>query len=111
MEKEELNTLIENADMHILKWCEENEIEITNIMGVGVFESWNNQYASFIFFPTSNDLENNQNNGNTKKIEKEYLSYLSSNNYPHSIFPVVFIFDSHQNVEENYNGSYFSRLR
>jgi hypothetical protein len=45
-------------------------------------------------------------------VQQEFLSILGAGGYPAAWLPdVAFDIDSHENVERNYDGSYFYRLR
>jgi len=50
--------------------------------------------------------------GTTGEIEADFRDILKQLRYPFRRFPRVgFVFDSDENVQKNYEGSYFYRLR
>jgi hypothetical protein len=50
--------------------------------------------------------------GTTAAMQREFLSILSREGYPLDwLHDIAFSIDSHENVERNYEGSYFYRLR
>jgi hypothetical protein len=66
----------------------------------------------WIFFPTDDDLNQHIRSGATEAIEADFRNILKQLKYPFRRFPRVgFVFDSDENVQKNYEGSYFYRLR
>ena len=109
--KENYNKSVKVTDSEFINWCETKGILIFRIEHVITWEDWDDGIGVYIFTETNKEL-----NDLTKKdkdyLKSEYLNGLKRNNYPFDKFPnVSFVFDSDQNVKENYEGSYFYRLR
>jgi hypothetical protein len=102
---------IKSADGRFLSWANSNGIVVSRIEHVAVFEEWSRGAGIYIFFPTDEDLERHRSIGKLANMETLYRQYLSDAEYPSERFPVLFDFDSHENVVKNYQGSYFYRLR
>jgi len=79
---------------------------------VATFEKWDDGMGVWIFFPTDADLKEYTESGVTQGIEADFRDILKQLKYPFRKFPRVgFVFDSDENVQKNYKGSYFYRLR
>jgi hypothetical protein len=112
MIKERCFTLIDEVNSSILSWAKEKGISIFRIENVATFENWDNGIGVYIFYPNDEYKEKSDSQGFNSQIEKQYLDLLKILGYPFDKFPnVTFYFDSHENVINNYEGSYFYRLR
>jgi hypothetical protein len=66
----------------------------------------------FIFYKTDADVAAGNTDGFSETIRQKMLGDLADLEYPRlAETEVRFIFDSHENVVKNYEGSYFYRLR
>ena len=84
-----------------------HEVHIT-----ATFEKWDDGIGVWIFFPTDDELNAYGKKGATEAIETDLRNILKQLKYPFRRFPRVnFVFDSDENVQKNYEGSYFYRLR
>jgi len=84
-----------------------HEVHIT-----ATFEKWDDGIGVWIFFPTDDDLKEHTRKGATEEIESDFRNILMQLKYPFKRFPRIgFVFDSDENVQKNYEGSYFYRLR
>ncbi|MBK7668750.1 MAG: hypothetical protein IPJ32_16295 [Sphingobacteriaceae bacterium] len=105
------NESIKNTETEFLNWCLRNGIPIFKINYVVTWEKWDDGIGVYIFTKTNKELKELEGKG-LEEIKVEFLEGLRRNNYPFDLFPnVVFEFDTDQNVQENYEGSYFYRLR
>ncbi|MEO9503259.1 hypothetical protein [Nonlabens ulvanivorans] len=109
--KENYNKSVKKTDQEFIADCKKNGVLIFKIQHVITWEQWDDGIGVYIFTKTNKEL-NGLSKTDIKNLKTEYLSGLKRNNYPFDKFPnIVFEFDSHQNVQENYEGSYFYRLR
>jgi hypothetical protein len=104
--------IIDEAERDIMAWATKNSVPVHRVEFVAVFEEWNNDLPVWVFYETDEDIRICEANGSSKNLETRFMEILRERNYPFDEFPeVLFVFDSHENVEKNYQGSYFSRLR
>ena len=79
---------------------------------VAAFEEWSKRLSVFVFYERDTDVERYAKDGTSKLIQDQFLGILRSLRYPFTKFPEVgFVFDSHETVERDHEGSYFRRLR
>jgi hypothetical protein len=104
--------IIDQAKNQLLQWAQLQRIAIHTIEYVAVFENWTKDIGVWIFFETDKELRSCEHSSLVDQIKTQYLCILRELNYPFDLFPnVIFQFDSHENVQRNYQGSYFYRLR
>ena len=102
---------IERAKLGLLAWAKEAGIPIRALEYVATFESWDDGIGVWIFYETNADLESAKVTSNGL-VRERLLAELRAANYPFKDFPEIsFEFDSHENVEANYQGNYYYRLR
>lgn len=108
--KEELQwDLIKKAKKLFMLWAENNNINIYDIHFVPMSDF---RLEVYIFYEKNDDINKNQLSGQTEQVKVAFLEELSKLDYKkHFSKEVSFIFDSNENVVENYEGSYFFRLR
>jgi len=108
--KEELQwALIKEAKKLLMIWAENNNINIYDIHFVPMGDF---RLEVYIFYEKNDDIKKNQLSGQTEQVKAIFLEKLSKLDYKkHFDKGVSFIFDSNENVVENYEGSYFLRLR
>ena len=105
------NDSIKNTEAEFLNLCLNKGIPIFKIHYVATWEKWDDGIRVYIFTKTIKELQVLYSEG-LNEIKLVFLEGLRKNNYPFDSFPnVVFEFDSDQNIQENYEGSYFYRLR
>jgi len=105
-------SIIDQAKERLLRFGPAAGIQIHSIHYVATFEEWDDGIGVWVFFPTDRELAEHTGSATTKTLEDEYLKVLRELNYPFHKFPrVTFVFDSDENVQRNYEGSYFYRLR
>ncbi len=104
--------IITRAEEMLLELERAKGISIHHIEFVATFEKWDDGMGVWIFFPTDADLREYSESGVTNRIEAEFRGMLKQLKYPFRKFPRVgFVFDSDENVQKNFEGSYFYRLR
>jgi hypothetical protein len=102
---------LKSAEKAFRTWAASQKILIERIAYVATFEDWDSCTGVYVFFPKDSDLQCYKTDGMIAQIEAQYRGTLSDAKYPFERWPVIFTFDSHQNVVENYEGNYFYRLR
>jgi hypothetical protein len=102
---------LKSAEKAFRAWMASKSIPVERIEYVATFEDWDTNTEVYVFFPTNADLERHKTDGAIQEIEAHYRQLLSDAHYPFDRWPVVFLFDSHENVLKNYEGNYFYRLR
>jgi hypothetical protein len=104
--------IIEQARRVLMACAAERSTSIHEIDYVATFEDWDDGIAVWVFFPLDQDLRLYEGNGVVDGLRVEYLRILNDLGYPFDRFPrVTFVFDSDENVQRNFEGSYFYRLR
>jgi hypothetical protein len=105
-------SIIDDAREALLSFAEARGVSIRQIEYVASFEDWDNGMGVWIFFPRDSDLSTYRHKGITDNLQKAYLNILAQLDYPFEKFPnITFIFDSDENVQRNFEGSYFYRLK
>ena len=104
--------IITRARAMLLELEASKGITIHEVQFTATFEKWDDGIGVWIFFPTDADLSEHDQRGTTGEIEVDFRNILKQLRYPFRRFPRVgFVFDSDENVQKNYEGSYFYRLR
>jgi hypothetical protein len=66
----------------------------------------------WLFYDTDRNVADFDRDGTTARMQQEFLSILGADGYSAAWLPdVTFSVDSYENVQRNYQGSYFYRLR
>jgi hypothetical protein len=105
---------IEQALSDVLDDMKLRGIAINHTEIVTTSEEWDDSLGIWFFFEDDSELATRRMDGTTVAIEALFKDRLEAakNPYFFSKLPkVVFEFDSHENVQRNYQGSYFLRLR
>jgi hypothetical protein len=101
--------IIEKAKDSLLKYPKKNNINISAIHFIPMLDS---SIEVYVFYEKDDDIVQNQINGTTERIKEDFLEIVSDlgyfNNFKDNI---SFIFDSHEKVVNNFEDSYFLRLR
>lgn len=72
----------------------------------------NTKFRAYIFYKNDKDIQANEDNGVSKKIEKfVYKELERQGRGQKGQLSVVFEFDSDENVNSNYDGDYYLRMR
>lgn len=96
----------------LIDWAEKNNIILIEVDFVIPFVLTDKSMSVWLFFDTAKRVQEYEYNGISQKVKEKYLNILSEMNYPNEyISEVAFIIDSDENVKQNYEGSYFFRLR
>ncbi len=104
--------IVGRAKQRLLELESDKGISIHEVDIVASFESWDDGMGVWVFFPTDEDLKRHSGDGTTEAIERDFRNLLKELKYPFRRFPRLgFVFDSDENVQKNYEGSYFYRLR
>jgi hypothetical protein len=104
--------IIEEAEIFVMKWAENQGTPLYKIEYVATFEKWDNGIGVYIFFESEEEKYKAQNINFFERIKQYYLSILKELKYPFNKFPeIIFFYDSDENVKKNYEGTYFYRLR
>ncbi len=103
---------IDIAKQRTLDWAKTKNIKLFRIEFVIPFVLTGKSLAVYLFFDTNKLLDEYYTDGTTQKVKGKYLESLTQINYPIDYLnEITFIFDSDENVQKNYEGSYFYRLR
>ena len=104
--------IIEKVESSVIRWAAEKNIKIENIEIVVPFVDDEYDLHVVVFFPTNSELDIYRQDGTTTRVEEKYISSLKHHEYPEAwIEQVTLEFDSKENVDVNYEGSYFYRMR
>jgi hypothetical protein len=104
--------VIEDARARILDWSRKREVPLHRVEFVVPFVPSDFSLSVWFFYETNAQLARAQTGGGTKELTSAFMSILRTIGYSDQWLPEVqFGFDSHENVEANYEGSYFYRLR
>ena len=104
--------IIDRAEIKILEKYKLETISIFKVDFCATFEQCSDGIGVFIFFESNKDLQDAEIKNLFTKIKGDFLKILKEENYPFDDFPNIrFEFDSDENVRDNYEGSYFYRLR
>ncbi|MCX7745413.1 MAG: hypothetical protein N2645_00780 [Clostridia bacterium] len=110
MKKEELQwDLLEKAKIVLMNWTRANNINLFTVHFVPMHDF---SLEVYVFYESDFDITQNKRNGISDTIKQVFLKALNDLNYM-NIFSnnITFTFDSNENVMNNYQGSYFLRLR
>lgn len=105
---------IEQALSDVLDDMKVRGVRVRHTEVVTTSEEWDESLGIWFFFEDDGELTKRRMDGTTVAIESLFMDRLEAakNPYFFSKLPKVgFEFDSHENVQRNYQGSYFLRLR
>ncbi len=112
MTRNEQFAYIEAARQHVLGWARSNGIALHRIEYVVPFVDTDFRLSVWFFYETDAQLQKARALRWSQRLMKTMKSCLRSLGYAEEcISAVSFTFDSHENVERDYQGSYFYRLR
>jgi hypothetical protein len=104
----------------IIKLARARTVEFTESIGaplveltyVASFENFSRRIEPWFFYQTDEQIPICESNGTSGRLRDFLKQTLIELDYSFEAFPeVVFHFDSKQNLDANYHGSYFLRLR
>jgi hypothetical protein len=102
---------LKQAKQAFTAWARSRGVTVERIEHVATFEPWDKSTEIHIFFLADSDLQRFKAEGTLLQIEQKYRELLSDAQYRQDRWPVVFQFDTHENVVKNYKGNYGYRLR
>jgi hypothetical protein len=103
---------VDLAKTQTLSWAKSVNIKIHNIYTVIPFVITDKSLSVWLFFETDYLVNQYYQDGTVDKVKDHYLLSLQKMSYPFAYLQsVTFEVDSHENVEKNFEGSYFYRLR
>jgi hypothetical protein len=104
--------IIEAAKEKLIRWAKSQDIPLFNVEFVVPFVD--NDFGLFVwlFYTLNQMVEELSMIGISEKVKSEFINILFELGYPKILIQFVeFEFDSDENVQKNYEGSYFYRLR
>ncbi len=110
MKKEDRQwTILEKAKTILMDWSKENDAHVFSVHFVPML---NFAVEVYVFYETDYDKAQNESDKVSEIIKQKFLKELITLRYM-ELFDdnITFIFDFHENVINNYQGSYFLRLR
>lgn len=103
---------IEKAEQLTFEWTKTNNIKLIKIEFIVPFVLTDISLQVWLFFDTDKTVSEYEADGTTQLVRQKYLDSLTQLDYPKDYLnEVSFIIDSDENVQKNYEGSYFARLR
>lgn len=100
------------AKEKILDWAKEKTIKLIYVDFIIPFIATNKELTVFFFFDNDKSLNKYLENGTTKVVSTQFLKILKESGYPTDYFEFVnFQNDTKENVDKNFGGKYFYRLR
>lgn len=103
---------LSTAKHELLSWAVANEAPLVRVEFVVPVDPTDFDAAVWLFFDTDANVARCAANGMTARLEQEFRTILARSGYPGDwLAGTSFYVDSHENVERNYEGSYFYRLR
>jgi hypothetical protein len=103
---------IEKAEQLTFEWTKDNNIKLFKIEFIVPFVLTDISLQVWLFFDTDKTMSEYETNGTTQLVKQKYLDCLTQLDYPENYLNEVnFTIDSDENVQKNYEGSYFYRLR
>jgi hypothetical protein len=96
----------------ILNWARAEKIDLIGIEYVVPFVSTDKNLVAYLFFDTDDRVKEYKSDGTVQKVKEEFVRVLQAMKYKKSYLAKVdFVIDSDENVQKNYEGNYFYRLR
>ena len=112
MTREQQFAAIEAAKVRVLQWAENRHVPLVHIDVVVPFVATDFSLSVWLFYNTTANVSALGRDGTTAAVETEYRDGLTAAGYDPGWLPQVqFFVDSHENVVQHYEGSYFYRLR
>jgi len=112
MNRTEQFAIITKAREEILKWAEGAGISLFRVEFVVPFVKDDPGLWVWLFYGKDVEVKVNDQNGISDQVSQQFLKILSGLECPAELMNEVgFTFDSDENVQNNYEGSYFYRLR
>jgi hypothetical protein len=104
--------IIKAAEAEIIKWSQNEGIELFRVEFVVPFVDTDFSIVIWFFYKTDVLVSIYERDGTSDQLKSQFLNILRDLKYPDGyIKQVTFEIDSDENVQKNYSGSYFYRLR
>lgn len=104
--------ILEDVKNEILKWAENEAINLYKIEYVVPFVEEDFSFDVWFFYQTDEESMKYEKDGTSERVKQRFLNLMCSKAYPEQFLSkVIFVFDSDENVQNNFEGSYFYRLR
>ena len=103
---------VDKAESLMLAWAKNENIHIFQIEFIIPFVLSDKSLVVYLFFDTNQRMMEYNSNQTTENVKQKFIDILKKLDYPNDYLPQVsFVIDTDENVRENYDGSYFGRLR
>lgn len=103
---------LNDARQELLAWATGNGIPLVRLEYVVSFVETDFGTNVWLFYDTDASVASCAAAGMTANVQTKFLAILADNGYPADwLADTSFEVDSHENVERNFEGSYFYRLR
>jgi hypothetical protein len=103
---------LDAAKKQLLEWAGENGVSLARVEFVVPFVETDFGAAVWLFYQDDAQVMAFDQDGTTSRAQAQFLSFLEQAGYPAEWLPdVAFYIDSQENIDRNYQGSYFYRLR
>ena len=103
---------IEKAEQLTLEWTKTNNIKLFQIEFIVPFVLTDISLQVLLFFDTNKILDDYKADGTVELVKQQYLNNLILLDYPKNYLnEVTFEIDTDENVQKEFGGSYFARLR
>jgi hypothetical protein len=103
---------IDQAQVSVLTWAQEAGIPLHRVEFVVPFISDDFSLSAWFFYETEDQLRGSEQAGWSAVITSTFTRALQSAGYAEEwLREVNYMFDSHEHVVRDYEGSYFYRLR
>ncbi len=112
MNRREQLSILEKAKDRVLAWANGEAIDLFQVdFVVGFGQDFG--VSTWFFYKTDDEVRAYNADGTSRRVAQQFIEILSSFRYDFtkSPEPVGFFYDSDENVQKNYEGSYFYRLR
>jgi len=112
MTRHEQFQIIASAKRLIVAWADEATIPLHAVEFVVPFVATDFGLSVWFFYKTNTQLGAAQSNTWSEQLQAAFLKALASLGYDSRwLAEVIFVFDSHENVQKEAEGSYFLRMR
>jgi hypothetical protein len=104
--------IVEAARTEILAWASRQQVPLLRVEYVAPFAPADDSLAVWLFYDTDQSVTRYEQDGTSARVCVEVTAILGDLGYPDaSLGRVACFFDSVKNVQSNYEGRYFNRLR
>src|SRR4029450_10696485 len=103
--------MIKSADDDAIRWAQVEGIPLHRIEHVVGFGN-DMSLSVWLFYERDSQVTSCAQTGESERLSTRYRGALAGAGYPQDLLSAIgFLFDSHENVQAHYEGSYFYRLR